>query len=120
MLISELCKLCNVTKDTVRYYHRFGILMHAHRNPQNGYGNYNETHIERLRYIKKLQSFGFTLKEIKSAIQLDENNSMTDEIRINALKQKLNDVNQKLKDLSEYKESLLIALKHLNSRQVNS
>jgi DNA-binding transcriptional MerR regulator len=114
--MSELCRLCKVTKDTVRYYHRYGILMYPPKNINNGYSNYNEKHIERLRFIKKLQSFGFSLKEIKDAILLEENNLMSDEIRISTLNQKLIDVTEKLKVLSEYKKFLLTALKNLKNK----
>lgn len=113
MLMSELCGICAVTKDTVRYYHRLGILMAAEKDPRNGYGTYDETHVERLRYIKKLQSFGFALKEIASAIELNESDSMTDEIRIQTLHRKLEEVTVKLADLASYRESILTAISNL-------
>ncbi len=116
MLMSELCRQCGVTKDTVRYYHRIGLLMPPLINATNRYGIYDESHRERLRYIKKLQSFGFLLREVKSAILLEENQSLSDEMRIATLEQKLGEVDTKIEELSDYKESLLNAMVHLKKR----
>lgn len=115
MLMSTLCHRCNVTKDTVRYYQRIGILMNAQRNPQNGYSIYDELHVERLRYVKKLQSFGFSLREIKTAILLNENGSMSNEVKIKTLQEKLFEVNMKIEALLDYKASLQKAIFYLTN-----
>jgi len=116
MLISEVCGKCGVSKDTIRYYQRFGLLMDAARNPKNGYAVYLDEHVERLRYIKKLSSFGFSLREIKAAIALDASGSMSDSARILALEEKLEQVKAKMRDLSSYKKSISQALKNLRDR----
>lgn len=113
MLMAKLCNKCDVTKDTVRYYHKIGLLQLPRKGEQNGYGIYCEKHVERLLFIKKLKSFGFSLKEIKFAIALEERGEISNEVRIEVLKEKLNEVNIKLKELNNYKESLETALINL-------
>lgn len=108
MYMYELCKNCNVTKDTVRYYHKIDLLERPLINSKNGYGLYDDTHIERIRFIKKLQSFGFSLKEIKRAIYLEMNNELTEQERLQTLQAKLKEINKKLNKLNEYKESKAI------------
>lgn len=116
MYKAELCRSCSVTKDTVRYYHKLGLLQPARRSESNGYGIYTTDHQERIRFIKKLQNFGFSLKEIKSAIELEESGELSDDARIFTLKSKLDEIDIKIKELRDYRESLLSALKYLTSR----
>ena len=112
--MSDLCNRCKVTKDTVRYYHRFGLLEEAVKQ-NNGYGLYTKEHEEKIRFIKKLQSFGFSLKEIKSAIILEESGHLSDKIRLDTLYLKLSEVENKIEDLKDYKKSLKEAISHLKN-----
>lgn len=111
--MAELCRVCSVTKDTVRYYHKKGLLQEVSRNESNGYGIYSMEHSERIKFIRKLKSFGFSLKEIKSAIELEESGELSDKVRIETLQFKLKEVDEKLKELNDYKKSLLSALSYL-------
>ncbi len=116
--MSDLCNRCKVTKDTVRYYHRFGLLDEAIKQ-NNGYGLYTKEHEEKVMFIRKLQSFGFSLKEIKSAITLEETGNLSDKIRIDTLSIKLSEVENKIEALKDYKKSLIKAISHLkNNRQM--
>lgn len=112
--MAELCKKCSVTKDTVRYYHKKDLLKKPMVNSKNGYGIYDYSHKERIRFIKKLQSFGFSLKEIKRAIDLEESNQLTDEERLITLHKKLEDVDLKLDQLNEYKQTIIKAIRYLS------
>lgn len=62
MTISEAARLAKVGVETIRFYEREGLLAQP-RKPQSGYRQYSASHVERIRFLKQCQSFGFTLAE---------------------------------------------------------
>lgn len=67
MKVRHLAKFANVTPETVRYYTREGLL-NADRDPNNGYKIYDDAALERLRFITRARSLGFSLKDIKNIL----------------------------------------------------
>lgn len=67
--IGKFAATANVGVETVRYYLRQGLL----KAPAQGTGvrKYGEEEIRQLKFIRKAQAAGFTLKEIKELITLD-------------------------------------------------
>ncbi|HFB54693.1 MAG TPA: heavy metal-responsive transcriptional regulator [Hellea balneolensis] len=71
LAIGQLAKTCGVNIDTVRYYERQDLLLPTERTP-SGYRRYSHDSVRRLRFIRKAQSLGFTLSEIKNLLNLAE------------------------------------------------
>ena len=69
MKIGELAKACDVSVDTVRYYEKQGLLAAMNRS-EGGYRLFGQDAMERLRFIRKAQSLGFTLNEIHGLLDL--------------------------------------------------
>jgi len=67
--IGQLAKRGGVGIDTVRYYERNGLLAPSTRLA-SGYRRYGELELARLRFIRRAQTLGFTLKEIKDLLAL--------------------------------------------------
>lgn len=67
--ISQLAREARVRVETIRYYERLGLLRQPQRG-ENGYRLYKATDTAQLLFIRNLQSFGFTLREIKLLIEL--------------------------------------------------
>jgi MerR family copper efflux transcriptional regulator len=67
--IGQLAKRGGVRIDTVRYYERNGLLAPRSRLA-SGYRRYGELELARLRFIRRAQGLGFTLKEIKELLAL--------------------------------------------------
>lgn len=63
MKIGELAERGNVTHEAVRHYVHQGLI-HAERNPNNGYQLFDEEALRRLRFINRARTLGFSLKEI--------------------------------------------------------
>ncbi|MCE8020719.1 MerR family transcriptional regulator [Halomonas sp. MCCC 1A11036] len=63
MKVSELARHAGVTAETVRHYTREGLL-HPERNPDNGYQLYDQADLERLRFIQRARTLGFSVAEI--------------------------------------------------------
>jgi len=67
--IGQLAKRGGVGIDTVRYYERNGLLTPRTRLA-SGYRRYGELELSRLRFIRRAQALGFTLKEVKELLAL--------------------------------------------------
>ena len=65
--IGQLAKRGGVRVDTVRYYERNGLLT-ARSRLASGYRRYSEIEVARLRFIRRAQALGFTLREIKELL----------------------------------------------------
>ena len=69
-----MARRAGVNLQTIRYYERSGLLPAPERN-ESGYRQYTENALVRIRFIKKAQALGFSLKEIQELLRLraDEN-----------------------------------------------
>jgi DNA-binding transcriptional MerR regulator len=67
--IGELAKRGGVGIDTVRYYERNALLGPKLRLA-SGYRRYGALELARLRFIRRAQELGFTLREIKALLTL--------------------------------------------------
>ena len=63
MKVSELARRAGVTAETVRHYTREGLL-HPTRDPANGYQLFTQSDLERLRFIQRARTLGFSVAEI--------------------------------------------------------
>src|ERR1043165_4214200 len=75
MGIGALAKRAGVGIDTVRYYERNGLLS-PHSRLASGYRRYSELELSRLRFIRRAQALGFTLKEIRELLALSAQRDM--------------------------------------------
>jgi MerR family copper efflux transcriptional regulator len=67
MRIGELGEKAELSAKTIRYYEAIRILPEPDRTP-SGYRDYEESALERLRFIKAAQAVAFTLGEIKEVL----------------------------------------------------
>ena len=67
--IGQLARRGGVGIDTVRYYERNGLLTPQMRLA-SGYRRYGDIELARLRFIRRAQALGFTLKEVKGLLTL--------------------------------------------------
>lgn len=63
MTIKDVKELTGLTIKSIRYYEEKG-LVNIGRNKDNGYRNYTEEDIERLKLIKVLRYINFSVEEI--------------------------------------------------------
>ncbi|QBD80918.1 MerR family transcriptional regulator [Ktedonosporobacter rubrisoli] len=65
--IGEVAQLLGVTPKTIRHYEKIGLLSKPERT-QAGYRLYNAHDLLRLEMIKRLQTLGLSLKQIKDVL----------------------------------------------------
>ncbi|MDF2536695.1 MAG: MerR family transcriptional regulator [Bacillales bacterium] len=96
MKIKELAEKTGLTAYTIRYYEKEGLLDSRHfQRDENNYRNYNEKAIERLKLIKKFQSVGCSLAELKEIFQERDTHSPTNLEAIEWIRQKICDIERK-------------------------
>jgi DNA-binding transcriptional MerR regulator len=69
LTVAELAAAAGVSPDTVRYYARAGLLPVPPRTPA-GYRTYDDTAIDRLRFIQGGQRVGLRLREIRDLLEI--------------------------------------------------
>lgn len=62
----EIADLAGTTVNTVRHYHRTGLLEQPDRSP-NGYKHYEVRHLVRLLQVRRLRDLGVPLDQIEQA-----------------------------------------------------
>ena len=106
--IGTLAKRAGVRIDTVRYYERAGLLAPRTRLP-SGYRRYGALELARLRFIRRAQTLGFTLKEVRSLLALS---AQRDIARVKRTAQeKLADVERRIAALESVRHGLTTLIK---------
>lgn len=108
--IGDVAKATGVSIHTVRYYERLGLLLPAQRT-ESGYRVYDHTAQERLHFIRRAQVLGFSLAEIKEILRLKYSRQSPCDCVRGLLKQKLEQVQHQMKELSRFQKTLQTALK---------
>jgi DNA-binding transcriptional MerR regulator len=65
----ELARLAGVSADTLRHYERRGLLAPPRRSA-NGYREYPESALDRVRLIRSALAVGFTIEELARILKL--------------------------------------------------
>jgi|SRR5687768_434856 MerR family copper efflux transcriptional regulator len=103
--IGKLSRMAGVGIDTVRYYERNGLLAPSARLA-SGYRRYGELELARLRFIRRAQKLGFTLKEISALLNLSARRNVAQVKR--AAQAKLEDVDARIADLQRVRDGLAL------------
>lgn len=105
LTIGELAKRGGVNLETVRYYERKGLLPAPPRTT-SGYRAFPEDAVRRLRFIKRAQELGFSLREIEEllALRVTPGGTMAD-VRERAAA-KVSDIEAKIRTLKSMKKAL--------------
>lgn len=106
LTIGQLAKRAGVGVETVRFYERQGLLAEPTRK-ESGYRQYTEDVVARLRFIRRAQDLGFSLKEIADLLALRVDPATTcAEVRQRAAA-KVADIDSKIETLQRMKAALL-------------
>lgn len=103
MTIGALAKASGVNVETIRYYHRIGLLP----TPQRDYGSirrYAGDSQKRVRFVKRAQRLGFSLDEVALLLGLADGEHCAETKSI--AQRKLELVEEKLSDLAAIQAAL--------------
>jgi Hg(II)-responsive transcriptional regulator len=105
MTIGKLAERAAVSIETIRFYERKGILK-APRRRSSGYREYKADDAIRIRFIKRAQELGFTLKEIAQLLSMNVGKGASCGQMFPKAQSKLEEIERKIQDLQIMKESL--------------
>jgi len=100
LLIGRLAKLSGVKPDTIRFYERSGLLPKPQRLA-SGYRIYDNAALKQVRFIRKAQSLGFSLDEIRRIMNLRGQGKETCRCVISMAEATLGETETKLKELPQ-------------------
>lgn len=101
--IGALARRAGVSIDTVRYYEKSGLLAPEARLA-SGYRRYGDVQLSRLRFIRRAQELGFSLKDIQGLLGLSKQRDVAKVKR--AAERKLADVEARLASLTRIRDGL--------------
>ncbi len=111
--IGEVSQASGIGIEALRFYERSGLLGKPARS-QSGYRLYDEGVLERLGFIKKAQTLGFSLDEIKRIISDAQNGaSPCDDVR-EIVRQRLSELDERVREMRRYRKELAEALEEWN------
>ena len=103
MGIGAIAKRAGVSIDTVRYYERNDLLVPQARLA-SGYRRYGDLELSRLRFIRRAQDLGFTLKEVRELLGLSQQRDVARVKR--AAQRRLADVQARITALEHVRDGL--------------
>ena len=102
---AKVAKLAGVNVETLRFYERKGILAEPPRRA-SGYREYPPETVERVRFIKRAQELGFSLREVQELLDLRETaRAKAGRVR-RVAEAKLEEIEHKIRDLEAMRQSL--------------
>ena len=105
LTIGRLAREAGVNLETVRYYERRGLLSKPPRSA-SGYRLFPAEASRRLKFIRRAQELGFSLREIRELLSLRVSRTTTStEIRARA-EAKIADIEAKIRSLKSMKKTL--------------
>ncbi|ALA58356.1 heavy metal-responsive transcriptional regulator [Nitrospira moscoviensis] len=114
LTIGQVAGATGITVQTVRYYERLHLLKPIARRP-SGYRLYSRDEIRRLHFIKNAQALGFTLREIRELLNLRVNASAPRGAVQRKAREKLAEVNRKVRQLQALGRSLRTLIRSCES-----
>jgi DNA-binding transcriptional MerR regulator len=118
MLIGEVSKKTGLSRDTIRFYEKQGLIeLKKKQRRDNNYKEYPETVVDRLNLIKTIQDFGFTLKEIDTFFELWKAEDASCENLVFTFENKLVQVEQQIQHLNQLKGKLTASLEKCKNDQ---
>ncbi|HIK42525.1 MerR family DNA-binding protein [Thermoleptolyngbya sp. M55_K2018_002] len=108
MLIGELSKATGLSKDTIRFYEKMGLISGGDRQAGSRlYKEYSPEVVERLMMISRGKGLGFTLQEIRQLLDEWGGGNMPKQEQIATIERKLVEIGHKMQQLAEIKAYLL-------------
>ncbi|WP_046247330.1 MerR family DNA-binding protein [Hymenobacter terrenus] len=108
MLIGEIVQQTGVSRDTIRYYEKMGLLQAEGRpSPFNNYKAYPATTVTRLVLIQRAKDLGFTLAEIADVLDLWANEQLPAAEKKVRIAGKLSAIDEKIAQLQSMRANLL-------------
>lgn len=116
LTIGQVASLAGVSHDTIRLYERYGLIEEPPR-AANRYRQYSMEAVDKLRFIQRTKTMGFTLKEIQELLSIHHSSKQScGEVRSKA-QQKLAHIAEKIQELKQLENALKALVSDCETRQ---
>ncbi len=105
MLIGEVATEVGLTPKTLRYYEDEGLLPPPDRTPA-GYRDYEPEAVDRLRFIRRAQSAGLRLRQIREILDIRDGGRPPCEHVAELIEDRLAEVERRIGELERTRELL--------------
>ena len=110
MNIGMAAEQANLPTKTIRYYEDIELVKPARLD--NGYREYSENDIHRLRFLQRARSLGFTIEECRTLLSLyDDKSRASADVKAVALG-KIDEIDQKIGELQSLRATLAALARH--------
>ena len=100
----------NLPAKTIRYYEEIGLVTPARAG--NGYRDYSDNDVHRLRFLQRSRSLGFTIDECRLLLSLyDDKNRASADVKAMAL-EKVDEIERKIAELQSLRDTLANLARH--------
>jgi len=104
MNIGQAAERTSLPSKTIRYYDEIKLVTPARR--ENGYREYSQNDLQRLRFLQRARGLGFSIEECRSLLSLyDDKSRSSAEVRSLA-RNRLKEIRLKIKELRSLEQSL--------------
>ncbi len=105
LTISHLARETGTKVETIRFYEKSGLLPEPARTESN-YRAYENTHLQRLHFIRKARDLGFSLDQIRAMLALADDRTRPCEAVDEIARVHREEVIRKIADLTALKKEL--------------
>lgn len=110
LFAGQVAKDLGIGVQTLHYYEREGLIPSPKR-AQNGYRVYDAALVDRVRFIRKAQSLGLTLEDVKEIVELADRGACPCGHVHTALTSRLKEVDERLRELRSFRSDLASLVK---------
>ena len=105
MKINQLAEITGLTNKTIRYYESINVLPPPKRM-SNGYRVYDETDVERIRFVMGLRHLDFSLDDITEILAMRDRREAPCRVVLTLLAERAEQVSLRIKELEHLEAEL--------------
>lgn len=98
MIIAKVCKLYDISADTLRYYERIGLIPPVTRG-KNGMRDYQESDLGWVEFIKCMRSAGISIEALIEYVAMFQKGSSTSAARKELLMEERDKLANRIKEM---------------------
>ncbi|PLX37164.1 MAG: Cu(I)-responsive transcriptional regulator [Hyphomicrobiales bacterium] len=104
MNIGDAAQACGLPAKTIRYYEEIKLVSPARRN--NGYRDYSDADIHRLRFLQRARGLGFSIDDCRQLLSLyDDKNRASADVKALA-RTRIAEIDAKVAELQSLRATL--------------
>jgi len=105
MVVGDAARLTGLPVRTIHYYEQIALVVPSRRS--NGYRDYDDKDVQKLRFVQRARALGFTIEECRALLGLyaDRHRASAD---VKVLAQgKIGEIDRKVAELHELRATLM-------------